>query len=37
MEWLVVSALAFFIGTMLWVVYDIAFRQFPRKKKRSPH
>jgi hypothetical protein len=27
MEWLVVSSLAFFIGAMVWVAYDISFRQ----------
>jgi hypothetical protein len=34
MEWLVVSALAVFIGVMVWVAYDISFRQEPGRKKR---
>jgi len=32
MEWLVVSSLAFFIGAMVWISYDISFRQNNRNK-----
>ena len=33
MEWLVVSSFAFFIGVMVWVAYDISFRQNSRNNK----
>jgi hypothetical protein len=33
MEWLVVSSLAFFIGAMVWIAYDMAFRQNAGRKK----
>jgi hypothetical protein len=35
MEWLVVSSFAFFIGAMVWIAYDIAFRQNTSGKKHQ--
>jgi hypothetical protein len=35
MEWLVVSSLAFFIGAMVWITYDMAFRQNTSGKKHK--
>jgi hypothetical protein len=33
MEWLVVSALAFFIGALVWIAFDVTFRQNANQKK----
>jgi len=34
MEWLVISALAFFIGAMLWIAYTVSRPDSDDKKKQ---